>query len=608
MTYPTMKFPSISAEYGLAPESTMIVPVEYFDDQGHCQHLEFPLAFDKPVLIDFGRKLTGWVWLALDGEAEYIYGADPEQILRMREKRGDSAFCYQSHPSFIGAKPVGTVKSSGGDVILDENLSALRLLWLKPTSGKVTLKHCRLEFSAPHLPLAGAFQCDDEELNKAWQIGVYTNLLCTQNNMDAMIPTPAPGSGYVMWDGARRDREVWAGDLRLSSLVWLAAYEDPEPVRNSLFMLWQARHLNCNETGLIPGSAATHQTFYEWTFWYLVNLWEYYQWTGDKQLLRALMPMWGGLDLTLEWIKRNVNGNGIIEATNSWMYVYKLSGEMAALAIVQVAGLEALAKLFIVCGREDLAAQASELAKRTRAVIPQRFYDPQARALRMLSLDQQKPAHYPLDANAWAVLYGIGDPEMQQACLDFLQHPGLESDAGLRCLFPVFDDKDGDWVGYNPNWHWVHNTTVWPYPNVYAAWARFEAGLDDLALETLKRIHRPLIGRGHSTAWEAMMPDGGLPFGPDGNTLSFCHAWSGAGSYLLQHRALGIEALAPGFAEVAINPQLGSLKHAAGKVPTPRGTIEVEYENSSGGIRGKIILPAGVELSEGPRGVDVISK
>lgn len=45
----------------------------------------------------------------------------------------------------------------------------------------------------------GKFECDDELVNEIWSTAAYTLRLCLQN-------------GYI-WDGIKRDRLVWIGDL-----------------------------------------------------------------------------------------------------------------------------------------------------------------------------------------------------------------------------------------------------------------------------------------------------------------------------------------------------------------------------------------------------------
>jgi hypothetical protein len=600
-----LPFPSISKDFGLAPEAARVVPRYGEVDGVGKKEIAWPLTVDGELTLDFGRKVMGKLWIHTDGPLRAIYATDREQLAFLI--RGDDQrdlYCGP-HETYAQATPWHDVGASERPQPVEEGLSVFRLLNLK-AERPVRILDCWLDFSAPHAPLDGGFSCDDEELNQIWHMGVYTTLLCTQNNEHAVVPVPAPGDGYVIWDGPRRDREVWGGDLRPASLTWMYAYGDSQPVRNSLYMLWQARHVGCAHTGMVPGSAGTHQTFYEWTFWYLVNAWEYYLHRGDTQFLRSLMAP-GGLDLTLDWVKRQVNERGLVEATNSWMYTLKVGGEMAALAIVQVAGLEALARLFLAGGQGALADEAHDLAATARKQIPARFFDGKRGAFRMLSERQAQGTRYPLDANAWAVLYAIGDRAMRQQCLAFLRDPELRAETGLRNFIPPFDNEDDSWYGHE-KMKWLHNETVWPYPNASAAWAWFHEGEIDEGVAVLKAFHRPHITRGHATLWEGMMADGCHPVEVHSNMMSMCHAWGGAGSYLLQRFVLGVSPVEPGFATVRIVPQLGSLKFARGTVPTPHGPIVVDVKQGPDGISGRVELPEGVAVDGAVPTIDYITR
>ena len=312
-------------ETGFAPAEAKVRPVQVWCERGAPSGVAFPVAVEQEVVLDFGRLITGRIWVESTTPLEYTYASDWEQLDLLNRQSEEECLYYDVHHMYYDARPKGRIACEPGRPVgVDAALAALRLLHLRAESPGEVLR-CWVEFSAPLLPLAGRFECDDAALERAWHMGVYTTLLCTQQNTDAQMPVPAPGNGYVIWDGCRRDREVWAGDLRLASLIWLGAYDDPEPVRNSLHMLWQARHVGCCENGMVPGSASSHQTFYEWTLWYIVNCWEYFQWTGDREFLRCLLVP-GGLCETFNWLKTKSNENGIIEATNSWMFTLEFKG------------------------------------------------------------------------------------------------------------------------------------------------------------------------------------------------------------------------------------------------------------------------------------------
>ena len=60
------------------------------------------------------------------------------------------------------------------------------------------LKEVRAIASFRDIPYTGSFRSNDERLNRIWQTGAYTVHLNMQD---------------YLWDGIKRDRLVWVGDL-----------------------------------------------------------------------------------------------------------------------------------------------------------------------------------------------------------------------------------------------------------------------------------------------------------------------------------------------------------------------------------------------------------
>ena len=58
-----------------------------------------------------------------------------------------------------------------------------------------------------------------------------------------------------------------------------------------------------------------------------------------------------------------------------------------------------------------------------------------------------------------------------------------------------------------------------------------------------------------------------------------CSAWGAAPANLLPRFVLGVQPLTPGWTRAIIRPNPGTLKSADGKVPTPRGSVLVRWEN-----------------------------
>ena len=68
----------------------------------------------------------------------------------------------------------------------------------------------------------GNFRCNDEELNRIWEVGAYTMHLTTRE---------------FFIDGIKRDRWVWSGDAIQSYLMNYYLFFDNESVKRTIWLL-----------------------------------------------------------------------------------------------------------------------------------------------------------------------------------------------------------------------------------------------------------------------------------------------------------------------------------------------------------------------------------
>jgi alpha-L-rhamnosidase len=61
------------------------------------------------------------------------------------------------------------------------------------------------------------------------------------------------------------------------------------------------------------------------------------------------------------------------------------------------------------------------------------------------------------------------------------------------------------------------------------------------------------------------------------NNRSDCHGWGASPNIEFFRTVLGIDSYAPGYAQVKIEPHLGTLTNASGSIPHPNGTVSVSY-------------------------------
>jgi hypothetical protein len=122
-------------------------------------------------------------------------------------------------------------------------------------------------------------------------------------------------------------------------------------------------------------------------------------------------------------------------------------------------------------------------------------------------------------------------------------------------------------------------------PRFYALRALFDAGLDQAALDWIRRDWGQVVDAGLTTCPEGIPedfaclfhhePEAGKGKPNDQFMWSMCHGWSAGPAYLLSAYVLGVRPTAPGFASHTDEPRLGNLAWAEGVVPTPRGDLRV---------------------------------
>ncbi|EXF77089.1 alpha-L-rhamnosidase [Colletotrichum fioriniae PJ7] len=132
-----------------------------------------------------------------------------------------------------------------------------------------------------------------------------------------------------------------------------------------------------------------------------------------------------------------------------------------------------------------------------------------------------------------------------------------------------------------------------PYASSYHLRAALSARDASTALTLLKTLWAPMADPKHENYtgcfWETLNPDGtpGL-----GVITSLCHGWAAGPTAELSRYVLGIQPVAPGFAEWKVEPQTLGLGWAKGRYPTVRGDIAVAWRFEGGMLRMVVESPA----------------
>jgi hypothetical protein len=114
------------------------------------------------------------------------------------------------------------------------------------------------------------------------------------------------------------------------------------------------------------------------------------------------------------------------------------------------------------------------------------------------------------------------------------------------------------------------------YAAQYMLEGLFENGADTQALSLIAaptdRSWRHMVESGTTITWEAWDEK----YKPN---LDWTHAWGAAPANLLPRFVLGAQPLTPGWKLALVEPHPGSLAFASGKIPTPLGSVLVDWRN-----------------------------
>lgn len=441
----------------------------------------------------------------------------------------------------------------------------------------------------------GSFQSSDARLNDIWYAGAYT--------LDTNIARAGDQNNStfgVILDGAKRDRRIWIGDLYPSGLTLFSAFgygsRGSDFQKNSLGVYGKTPGANGSINGDSGAwTAATPTTgFYStsYSIYFPVNVAEYYRHTGDVDFIKA---QYAAVKNQLAWNRTLENGSGLIETTagndgRDWNYYD--GGKPGAVTATNVLYYRALSEAAYMA--RQLAAQRpgdaqaatwaadaqqwSDKAASTRTSINAHLFDPQRGVYVMSSQDNGTHSGSALaqDANALAVLWGVAEPSAQQSILAALKS-NLWTDTGPQ---PFSRDAD-------------YSSLISPFATGYETAARFAVGDSSDAVDLIHTVWDRMVDRQNpfytGALWENYSANGDIQ---DTNT-SLAHGWSSGPTWQLSSYVLGVQPDKAGYTTWRVKPQTASLEWAKGRVPTPKGGIDVDWAKNAKGLTLEVTAPSG---------------
>ena len=487
------------------------------------------------VVLDFGREIHGSARLVVERISE------KKRQVQLRLSFGESVSEALSHLGEKGACNDHSARDFEISVPLLSNVdygcSGFRFLCVE------LLEECTVNFRAitavsktANVEQKGYLRTSDELFNKVLDTAVYTCYLNMQQG--------------VIWDGIKRDRLVWAGDLNSEILTLGYLYGPVEHIRNSLDFLRDGtpEHVWMNN---IPS----------YSVWWVLGHLNYYLFSGDKEYLAQNMDRINSIIKDVDFCV-NAGGGADFERTGVRAHMpYYLDWPTRGTPDAEV-GTMLLIYLVSKCALElnvegfD-AESAKSLMKKTEHYLASPCVMKQTLALRALCGG--------FDGSVLPFLEK-GGAKGFSTFMSYFLFKGL-SFAGSQNAKQIANEYYGGMLSRGA-------TTFWEDFDV--DWLEGSGRIDEEPREGELDLHADFgkycyLGRRHS----------------------FCHGWSSGVVAWAIEDVLGLRIREAGYRKVSIAPNLSELDWIDAKIPTPYGIISV---CASRGEEPKISLPDGIEL------------
>lgn len=378
------------------------------------------------------------------------------------------------------------------------------------------------------LPRRGLFECSDPRLCRIWDTARHTITLVSQE--------------YI-FDGAKRDRIVWAGDLHPVMRSSIAAFGDTGLIEQTLDFLIANTAPDAPVNGI-----------YSYNCHLIITMAEFYFATGNRDfVLRHLAYITSMLKHFLRYVDADgaeqLPGFRFLDWLNSENLPAVHAGLQGLLCRMFISG-----KMLLECSSED-SSFLSEVIERMHRHVPDCCGSKIAAAMLTLSgiADRRDIiADQPFNGiGTFGGFYILSVKNTSSALELIRRYWGAMLDRGATTFWEDFD----------------------------LSWLENSGRIDELPRCGEKDLHA----------------DSGR-YCYQGIRHSLCHGWASGPLAFLSERLSGIRFLVPGGKRVAIEPELGDLEYMRCVYPTCLGDIDVKLER---GRKPQIALPDTIELEEG---------
>ncbi len=514
-----------------------------FNPKTCCSLKNKPGEVKAGILVDFGSEIAGSLRVLVHGVRNNAPGEDVNNV-HLRIRLGESVM--------EALTPIGVKNTTNNHATRDFEMTLSGLsanethetgyrfayIELADEDAICNIVGLKAVFCYRDIEYKGSFECSDALLNKIWNVAAYTVHLNMQEHL---------------WDGIKRDRLVWIGDMHTEVQTILAVFGDEglDVIKKSLDLIRDDTPVDTWMNGITT-----------YSLWWLFIHHDLMRQVGDlsyleeqreymTQLTKNILP------LVDENGSEQLPGRRFIDWPNDADDVAKHTGLHAMLKMT----LERCADMMVVLGENELAAACAAKAAEMKKHQPEMNQSKQAACLMSLAdlMDAKEINEKflePGEAHGYSTFFSYYLLSAKAKAGDFT---GALRD--IRTYYGAMLDMGATTFWEDFNLDWVENS----------------APIDEIVPEGKNDIHGD--------------------FGAYCYTLfrhSLCHGWSSGPCPYMMHYVLGIKAINADTYE--IDPELGDLDWAKGTYPTPKGIISVSAKRTDEGVQVEIDAPAGIQI------------
>ncbi|MDR1886536.1 MAG: alpha-L-rhamnosidase [Prevotellaceae bacterium] len=492
------------------------------------------------ILLDFGREIHGGLQIVTSASGRNA----PTKI---RVRFGESA---SEAMSTVGGSQGATNDHAMRDFtvevpwlgVAEAGNSGFRFVRidLEEPNATVGLKEINAVFVYRDIPYLGSFRSSDDRLNRIWLTGAYTVHL----NMQEYI-----------WDGIKRDRLVWLGDLHPEVMTVSSVFGYNEVIPKSLDLARDITPL----PGWMNGMCS-------YSLWWIIIQRDWYKYQGDISYLKEQREYLAKL-LDILFTKVDDTGREKLDGGGrflDWPSSPNVKGIDAGLQALTAMAFDAGAEMCVALGDDVLAKKCAAVADLMKKHVPDHNRLKQAAAL--LSLADMLPAK---QADEEVISAGGA-----KGFSTFYGYYMLQAQAKAGNYRAAMDNISRFWGGMLD----MGATTFWE--DFDLDWTDNAAGIDGLVPEGKKDIHADFGAYCYKNLRH-----------------SLCHGWASGPTAWLSEHVLGVKVVEPGCKVLKIEPHLGDLEWVEGTFPTPQGVVHISHKKSPDGKTiTKVKAPKGVKI------------